>query len=291
MKTNLKSKKMKKIYLIALSIILTSTISAQREIEEIGEIDEIQDDTTKIKIGNMTIIFGDDGEENSEFDFDMEDDTIEEESKSISAMLEMGLGMNGWLTPSGTTTFSSEYQNMGLQLNRSRAFSMHLVMGGLDIAKEHLFISPGFGVTWNNYHFEDKSVSISTGADTTMFMSDSTLQFDKYKLRTAYLEVPLTIGARIGKTDDTHLTIEAGVIGGINISSVVKQRAYLNEVKFKNKIKDDFNVNPFKLDAIVKLRLNNTIGLYGRYSLTTMFEQNKTQEVYPFAIGVTFGGI
>jgi len=254
------------------------------------ESDVAIDDTTKIKIGNMTIIFGEDSEEDSEFDFDMEEEE-EEDSKSISAMMEMGLGMNGWLTPSGTTTFSSEYQNMGLQLNRSRAFSMHLVMDGLDIAKKHLFISPGIGVTWNNYHFEDKSVSITTGADTTMFISDSLVQFDKYKLRTTYLEVPFTIGARIGNTEDTHFTIEAGVIGGINISSVVKQRAFVKEVKFKNKIKDDFNVNPFKLDAIVKLRLNNTIGLYGRYSLTTMFEQNKTQEVYPFSLGVTIGGI
>lgn len=276
---------MKNIYTILLSLMIISTVSAQQE------EDNNLDDTTKIKIGNMTIIFGEDSDENSEFDFDMEDDSAEDDSKSISAQLEMGIGMNGWLTPSGTTTFSSEYQNMGLELNRSRSFSMHMVMDGLDIAKEHLFISPGFGITWNNYHFEDKSVSISTGGDTTMFMADSNLKFDKYKLRTAYLEVPFTIGARIGNPDDTHFTLEAGVIGGINISSVVKQRAYVDDVKFKNKIKDDFNVNPFKLDAIIKLRLNNTIGLYGRYSLTTMFEVNKTQEVYPFSIGVTIGGI
>ncbi len=275
---------MKRLYTILFTALLISSVNAQQE-------DNNFDDTTKIKIGNMTIIFGEDSEEDSEFDFDMEDDSNEEDSKSIGTTLEVGVGMNGWLTPSGTTTFSSEYQNMSLQLDRSRAFSMHFMMKGLDIAKKHLFMSPGIGVTWNNYHFEDKSVSITTGGDTTVFFADSSVQFDKYKLRNTYVEVPLTIGARLGNPDDFHFTIEAGVIGGLNISSVVKQKAYINEVKFKNKVKDDFNVNPFKLDAIVKLRLKNSIGIYGRYSLSTMFETNKTQEVYPFSIGVTFGGI
>ena len=274
---------MKKLYTLLFSLMIIGGNFAQTEQPK------VTDDTTKIKIGNMTIIFDEDSEEDSEFDFDMEED--KKEDKGISTNMEVGLGMNGWMNTAGSTTFSSDYLNMGLELNRSRAFSMHMVMSGLDIAKKHLFISPGFGVTWNNYHFEDKSVSVSTGGDTTMFVADSGFTFDKYKLRATYIEVPFTIGGRIGNPDDTHFTIEAGVIGGLNVSTVVKQRAYYNEVKFKNKVKDDFNVNPFKLDAIVKVRINEFIGLYGRYSLTTMFEQNKTQEVYPFSLGVTFGGI
>ena len=40
----------------------------------------------------------------------------------------------------------------------------------------------------------------------------------------------------------------------------MKQRYYLESVKYKEKIKDDFNVNPFKLDGIVKLKFNETLG-------------------------------
>lgn len=276
---------MRKTYTILFALLIAGTVKAQ-QVE-----DNNFDDTTKIKIGKMTIIFGEDSDEDSEFDFDMEDDSTEEKSNSIGTKLEVGLGMNGWLTPSGTTTFDAQYQNMELQLNRSRAFSMHLMMNGLDIANKHLFISPGLGVTWNNYHFENKTVSVSTAPDSTMFISDSSVRFDKYKLRVTYIEVPLTIGARMGDPEKTHFTIEAGVIGALNISSVVKQRAFIDDVKLKNKVKDDFNTNSFKLDAIVKLRINDFIGLYGRYSLTTMFDMNKTQEVYPFSVGVTFGGI
>lgn len=245
------------------------------------------DDTTKIKMGNMTIIFNDDEDD---FDFDMED-SVEVDEKSIGVNMDFTIGMNGWLNTSNSTVFSSEYSDMSLQMNKSRVFGMHAMLTGLDVFKGHLFFSPGLGFSWNNYHFENKMMSMTMGNDTTIFMVDSSRQFDKYKLRTAYAELPLVIGTRIGNLEKTHLNLQFGVIGGINISSVVKQRYFVNSVKFNEKIKDDFNVNPFKLDLIAKLKFSDHIGVYGRYSLTSMFEKGKTQEVYPFAVGITIGGI
>lgn len=276
-------KSIHKIFTIAALISLTSTINAQEENEPLAPI--VNDDTTKIKLGNMTIIFGDEDED--DFDFEEEED---EESSSIGLKGEFNVGMNGWLNTSNSTTFSSEYEPMSLALNRSAAFSLALKVDGLDLFKGHLFISPGLAITRNNYHFENKQMQISTGGDTTMFLIDSAFTFDKYKLRASYFEIPLTVGARIGKIDDTHFTIEAGVIGGININSIVKQRYYIDEVKYKNKVKDDFNINPFKLDAIASMKIGS-FGIFGRYSLTSMFENNKTQEVYPFTLGITLGGI
>ncbi|CAG5077209.1 PorT family protein [Parvicella tangerina] len=274
---------MKKIYLILTPLFLTTLTYAQDE-------QPINDDTTKIKMGNMTIIINDDDTEEGDFDFDM-DDTTEVEEKSIGTELDMQLGMNGWLNSSNSTVFSDDYLDMSLQLNRSRSFGMHMMMSGLDIFKGHVFLSPGIGFTWNSYHFENKYVSLTTGNDTTMFLADSAIQFDKYKLRATYAELPITLGFRIGNLDKTFLTVQAGVIGGINIGSIVKQRYFVNSTKYKEKIKDDFNVNPFKLDGIVKLKFKESIGVFARYSFTTMFEQGKTQTVYPFAIGITIGGV
>lgn len=272
---------MKKIYLILTPLFLTILTYAQNE-------HPVNDDTTKIKMGNMTIIFNEDDED--DFDFNM-DDSTEVEEKSVGIEMDMSLGMNGWLNSSNSTVFSNDYSDMSLQLNRSRSFGMHMMMSGLDIFKGHVFFSPGLGLNWNNYHFENKNVSLTTGNDTTIFMVDSTIQFDKYKLRTTYAELPITLGFRIGNLEKNYLTVQAGVIGGINISSVVKQRYFVNSVKYKEKIKDDFNVNPFKLDAIVRLKFNETLGVFARYSFTSMFEEGKTQTVYPFAIGITIGGV
>lgn len=274
---------MKKIYLILTPLFLTILTYAQDD-------QPVNDDTTKIKMGNMTIIFNDDDED--DFDFDMDDSLDYDcDGSKIGFLMDMTVGMNGWLNTANSTVFSDEYSDMSLQLNRSRSFGAHVMMEGLDIFKGHAFLSPGLGITWNNYHFENKLVHLTTGNDTTIFMVDSTVEFDKYKLRATYLELPVTIGFRIGNLDKHFLSIQAGVVGGINIGSMVKQRYYINSAKYKDKIKDDFNVNPFKLDAIVKLKFNETIGIFGRYSMTSMFEAGKTQEVYPFSVGITFGGL
>ncbi len=275
---------MKKINLILIPLFLTALTYAQDE-------QPINDDTTKIKMGNITIIVNDDNEGEDDFDFNMDDDTVEVKENNVGVDMDLTLGMNGWLNSSNSTVFSDEYSEMSLQLNRSRSFGMHMMMHGLDIFKGHVFLSPGLGFTWNGYHFENKNVSLSTGNDTTMFMVDSTIQFDKYKLRSTYAELPITLGFRLGNLDKNYLTVQAGVVGGINIGSIVKQRYYLGSVKYKEKIKDDFNVNPFKLDAILKLKFNGSIGVFARYSFTTMFEEGKTQAVYPFSVGITLGGV
>lgn len=275
---------MKKISLILFPLFLAVITYAQ----EAPEAPEVKDDTTKIKMGNMTIIFNDDDVD--DFDFDMEDSTETDES-SINIVMDMTLGMNGWLNTSNSTVFANEYSDMSLQLNRSRSFGMHAMMQGLDLFNGHVFFAPGLGLTWNSYHFENKMMGLTTGNDTTIFQVDSAIQYDKYKLRTTYAELPITLGFRIGNQDKNFLTLQAGVIGGININTIVKQRYFVNSVKYKEKIKDDYNVNPFKLDGIVKLKFKESIGVFARYSFTSMFEQGKTQEVYPFSVGITIGGV
>lgn len=272
---------MKKINLMILALMASIYGFGQ-------EKPDMNDDTTKIKLGNMTIIFGDDEEE--DFDFSMED-TIEVTKSPYGVDLDITWGMNGWLNTNNSTVYSSDYSDMSLQMTRSRAFGMHAMMYGLDLFKGHLFFSPGLGFTWNNYHFENKMMSLTLDNDTTIFAVDSAIQFDKYKLRATYAELPIMIGARIGNPEKHHLNIQVGVIGGININSIVKQRYFINNVKFNEKVKDDFNVNPFKLDLVTKLKFSDQIGVYARYSLTPMFEKGKTQEVYPFAVGITIGGI
>lgn len=271
---------MKRLYTTWMALMIIGVSAAQEDKSNLN------DDTTKIKLGNMTIIFGDGEEEN----FDFENEEEEEESK-FNVIGEMAIGMNGWLTPSNNYVFDPQYENMSINYSRSRAFSANFMLQGLDLFKKRLYFTPGFGITWNNYHFKNNSVNIGTANDSTRFTIDSAIQYNKYKLRTTYIEVPLMIGARIGNVEKNHFTIEGGVIGGLNISSIVKEKFEVEGIKNKNKVKDDFNINPFRLDAVVRMRFSDYFGIYGRYSLTTMFETGKTQELYPFTIGFVFGGI
>jgi hypothetical protein len=254
-----------------------------------AQVNQLKDDTTKIKIGKITIIIEDDGEDDFDFEKEKAENEKNKKEEGVYVNTLMNIGMNGWLTSENQTAFPSQYANMGINYSRSRLFGFDFMLGGLDLFNKHIYFSPGMGISWNNYHFNEK-ITMTTGADTTMFLTDSIYNFSKYKFRTTYLSVPIVIGARIGNPDKKQFDIHAGVIGSFNLNNIIKQKYTVDGTNNKDKIVDDFNVNPFKLEAIVRMSFG-TFGLYGKYAFTEQFYDGKTQAVYPFSIGVTFGGI
>jgi len=55
---------------------------------------------------------------------------------------------------------------------------------------------------------------------------------------------------------------------------------------YKRKVKDDFNVNPFKYDLIARIGYGK-FTMFGTYSLSTLFESGKGPVVYPFTAGIS----
>jgi hypothetical protein len=278
-----------KKYILTTALISAAMLSWSQEEIEVPSNIGIKDDTSKIKIGNITIIFNEDGADDFE-DFDSEEFGEDEDDEiSVGFVGQINFGMNGWLTADNQTTFASEYQTMSLDLSKSRSFGFDYMFQGADLFNKRLFISPGFGVNWNGYKFEE-NITVSTGGDTTIFATDTVRIFDKYKLRATYVQVPLMLGVRLGDLSNKPFIIEGGVIGGFNIGSLVKQKYVADGTAFKDKISDDFNINPFKLEVVARLSIGE-LGLYGKYAVTTMFEAGKTQAVQPFSIGLTLGSI
>ena len=250
------------------------------------------DDTTKIKLGNMTIIIdeGGDGDDFEDFDVDIiEDDDCDGDCRDFGMTSNFNIGANGWLTSDNKTAMPSDYENMAIDYGASRIFNVNFMFYGADVFNRRLYVSPGFGFTWNSYKFNN-NIQISTGGDTTMFMTDSVRKFEKFKLRTSYLEVPLVVGLRLGDADNNPLTIEAGLIGGLNLNNVVKQKYITDGTRYKDRIRDDYNINPFRLDATARVQIGG-FGIFARYGLQSLFQDGKTQEVYPFSVGISLGSV
>ena len=79
-----------------------------------------------------------------------------------------------------------------------------------------------------------------------------------------------------------------GVIGGYKIGSITKQKYQQDGTSYKIRAQQNFNLSPFKLDLITRITFGD-IGLFGRYSMTTLFKDGKTLELTPFAAGITIG--
>lgn len=279
-----------KILLLFLVQLLVFSILAQNDSVP-------SSDTAKIILKNKTIIIisknssspSSDTLTVSESDSAYIDDDNEEESKWGFRTL-YNFGWNGYLTADNQIDLPAQYRDFEIDYGKSRSIGFDFMLRGADLFHRRVYISPGLGFTWNKYRFKDKQLTLSTQNDTVAFIKDSTFTYDSYKLRTAYIEVPVMLGFRLGNLDKKYFTVNMGVVGGYNIGNVTKGKYAMSGTKHNKKIKDDYNVQPFKLDAVARISFGK-IGVFGRYSFTSLFEKNKAPALIPFSLGISWGRI
>ncbi|MCT4581827.1 MAG: PorT family protein [Flavobacteriales bacterium] len=245
-------------------------------------------DTSKIMLGKTKIIIISDNEEDFLDSLDI-DKADEEEDDEWAMVGTFHIGANGYLH-NNQIGLPSPYQAMELDYSRSKSLGFDFMLRGLDLFNKRVYFSPGIGLDWNKYHFKDKQQMLSTQNDTVLFVVDSSVTYDKYKLRTTYLQVPVLLGFRLGNLDKKVVNVQVGAIAGYNIGALTKSKYAVDGTKYKNKVRDDYNVNPFKLDAVARVSFGD-IGLFGRYSFTSLFEDNKAPTLTPFTVGLTFGSL
>ena len=278
-----------KILLLSIIQVLVFSVLAQNDSVP-------SSDTAKIILKNKTIIIISKNSNTptsdtltlSESDTSYTDDDDDESKWEFKTLYNFGWG--GYLTTDNQIELPAQYQDFEIDYGKSRSFGFDFMLKGADILNRRVYISPGLGFTWNKYRFKDKQLTLSTQNDTVVFIKDSTFTYDSYKLRTAYIEVPLMLGFRLGNLDKKYFTINVGAVGGYNIGNVTKSKYAIAGTKHRKKIKDDYNVQPFKLDAIARVSFGK-IGIFGRYSFTSLFEKNKAPELIPFSLGISWGRI
>ena len=91
----------------------------------------------------------------------------------------------------------------------------------------------------------------------------------------------------MSKNANKNFHIAAGVEFAYRIHSVAKQRYDVGDTHFRNKTRDDFNIEPFRYSAVARIGYNN-VTIFANYGLNRLFQKNKGPQVYPFTLGVTF---
>lgn len=263
---------MKQTILILIAIITSFSINAQVD-------DSTMIDTTVIEMKKRTIII---------YNKENKDSLVvsNEKENDLNLNANFDFGVNGFLTPTNSMSLPKNQSLMELDYSKSRAFALNFLIEGIDFAKKRLFFTTGFGLDWKSYQFKN-DIFISPSNDSTEFIV-SGINYDKYKLKATYFQVPVMFGFRIGNIKKP-LTVEFGAIAGYKIGSKIKEKYRLNDETYKNKTIDDYNLSPFKLAATTRIKIAG-VGLFANYALTPMFEKNKAPELYPFTIGLTFGG-
>lgn len=274
---------MKKLMILSVCLALSLGTFAQEEVEPV-EPKFPKSDTTRVKLGdlNVTIV-----EDKANTEGDGEDDDSYSDSDLKKELTHWGgidVGVNMLLNSNNETTLPDGANWLDIDEARSLSWSFNLYEQKIRLVKDHIGIITGVGLTYNSYGLKN-NVSVFSNSDSTFAMTDSLNTFDKNKLRTTYIKVPVMLEFNTSEDPKRSFHIAAGVIGGVRIGSITKQEYKVDDAKHKNRVKDDFNFSPITLDAAFRIGYGN-LTLFANYGLTPLFEKDKGPEVYPVTVGL-----
>lgn len=268
-----------KISLIFLLLLNPAIIIAQTE----GDTATNKGvDTTTVRLGKTRIIIV---EDKNSTDINV-DTTIVTKKKPEAHWAGFELGINMFMNKDNEFDVPANYEFLELNEAKSVAVNINFIDKELSLINNKLLLVTGLGMTFNNYRFRH---NVTLLADTNRVVASyDTISYEKSKLAVTYLTVPLLLELTDGKTKKSF-HIAAGIIGGLRIGSHTKQKYQSGSKTIKPKVRDDFNLNPIRYDATVRLGWGS-LAFFGTYTLNGLFKEKRGPEIHPFTtgIGITF---
>jgi len=269
------------------------------------KVEVIENDSTKITIGNRRLTVNDDG--NVKW-------CKIKLRKFNGHWAGVELGMNFYVTKDFNMKFRPEDEYMDLRMEKSAQFNLNIYEQNIALSKNQEWgMLTGIGVSWNNYRFRRQTSLNSDSAQLIGYISEG-IQMRKQKLSIAYLQIPLIFewqNHTVRKINSFHVGV--GVVLGIRMWSW--QKLYFDELnkeytltqynpnsgqyedrwvasspnKNKTKNYDDYHLQPFKADATLRIGWG-FVNLFATYNLIPMFRADKGPELYQMAAGITLLG-
>lgn len=243
-------------------------------------------DTTNISIGEKKILIIDPNPKNDTISVELKDSPKEYKSE-VDLTFGLDAGVNLLLNSDGAMGLDSSSNWLDLNHSRSLSWRIQAVRAQFPIYQNYVKIKTGLGFAWNGYGLKNnvRPTIQDSSATYALNIPDSAMSFTKNKFRASYMTIPLLLEFNTNNDEDKAFHISAGVIGGWNMGSLVRQKWQNGDDKADYKHKGDYNVNPFTLDATARIGYGN-FTLFAVYGLTPLFEKNKGPEVYPVTVGL-----
>lgn len=160
-----------------------------------------------------------------------------------------------------------------------------------------LSVGFGVGIGTSNIYFKKMEVDITNTSTVLGFINtDSTNNYKKYKLATAYLEAPIEL--RYSSNPDNYMKgIKAAI--GIKVGTLLnahtkgknlktKTGTALNEYTIKENSKSYFNTT--RLAATARVGYGN-FTLFGSYNFSPIFKDGVAADIKLVQVGITLSGL
>jgi hypothetical protein len=254
---------------------------------------EKSSDTTKIGIGDKNISIVEDDEGTSIKVTDSEDDQEKSEKSERKKKKFKGhwsgfeFGINNFVDDKFSTDRTAGEQFMDLNTGRSWNFNWNIKQYSIGFGSNRFGLVSGLGLEFNSYYFDgDNNIQKIDGY--IVSKDDYPGPLEKSKLKTTFLRVPVLLELQLlNAKRSKRLYISGGVIGGLKLGSSSKVVYKEDGKKQKDKIHDDFNINPLRYGLTARIGYRN-LNLFGNYYLTPFFEKDNDPELYPITVGLAF---
>ncbi len=170
--------------------------------------------------------------------------------------------------------------NLKLRNGKSVNVNIWVFQQRLNLISNVVNLKYGLGVELNNYRFSDEKVRFSKNP-TRISLDQNLANAGKNKLAADYATVPMmlnfnfTPGRRNG----------FGFSAGMSVGYLYSARQKIKQDGDKTKLRDDFNLEKWKISYIGELTLG-PIRLYGSLATRNMWERGLDQT--PYNVGIRF---
>jgi hypothetical protein len=175
----------------------------------------------------------------------------------------------------------------------SRSFNMYLMYDFPSKTNKHLSVAVGPGIGTDNFFFSKTSIDINDRKN-AIFRKDSTTSYKKYKLATAYLELPVELRYNTNAENSSKgWKFALGAKLGMNIDAHTKAKVSLDPNKEGNytmKVKNTFLFNGTRLALTGRVGIG-AFSLFGTYSFSGMFRESFGPSMRPYSIGLCLSGL
>mgnify|MGYP006088588881 CR=1 FL=1 len=198
------------------------------------------------------------------------------------------LGLNNLMNTDGKLETAQDYGSLEISTGNSINLQWDILTQAVNLYKHKIRLVYGIGIDYNNYMFK-QSVSLDTDS-IPLFINQDGVEYQKNKLVTQYLNVPLMINFNLApKNSDDAVYLSAGVNFGYLIGSHQKQ-IWNDDGKRKNKVRDDYSLEKYRVGYEVQFGYNNII-LFGKYFPESIFRANRGPELRTVSAGILIGKV
>jgi len=209
-----------------------------------------------------------------------------EEFKGHLAGFDMGI--NTLMNSDFSNNLAPGDEFMDINNGKSVMVGINFMQYSIDLQKNKNNLGIVTGAIWtiNNYRFDHQQFPIRDEITGTTIGQTFSRNVDKSKLVISYLNIPLMLEWQAGGRDEPHFFVSAGGFVGFNIGSHIKVVYSDGNSDKKQKSRNDLNINPFQYGLSARIGYK-FIKVFANYSFSTLYENNKGPELYPFTVGLT----